>query len=247
MVSFNLKDKSILIIGVYDKLSKIIAGSIIESGADVTLIGSDKVLLAENFVDIEERQILEFDITDCSSIESRLKSDLPGDLKFDGIVFCNTRSDFRPLSFVNHDNLASIMNDNYFSFVEFMCVLFKMKKINTNACVVVLSSIISIRAMKAKMAFCSSKAALDAAVKCLAVEFSNKKIRINSIQKGEVDVDFEKTNIQDVVSIRAENSTKSFLGISSANEISNIVMFLLSDATQTLTGQSIVIDGGYTL
>lgn len=38
-----------------------------------------------------------------------------------------------------------------------------------------------------------------------------------------------------------------FLGISSANEISNIVMFLLSDATQTLTGQSIVIDGGYTL
>ena len=101
--------------------------------------------------------------------------------------------------------------------------------------------------MKAKMAFCSSKAALDAAVKCLAVEFSNKKIRINSIQKGEVDVDFEKTNIQDVVSIRAENSTKSFLGISSANEISNIVMFLLSDATQTLTGQSIVIDGGYTL
>ena len=50
-----------------------------------------------------------------------------------------------------------------------------------------------------------------------------------------------------MVSIRAENSTKSFLGISSANEISNIVMFLLSDATQTLTGQSIVIDGGYTL
>lgn len=247
MISFNLRGKSVLVIGVHDSLSITIAKSIIETGANPTLIGTDKILLGENFLHIEKDQIIGFDITDCHNIEYNLKSSLPVDLKFDGIVFCNTRSDFRPLSFVNPDNLVSILNDNYFSFVEFMRILFKMKRIKVNASIVALSSISSIRAMKAKMAFCSSKAALDSAIRCLAVEFLNKKIRVNSIQKGEVDVDFEKGHIQDVVSIREESMIKSWLGTSSANEISNIVLFLLSDATRTLTGQSIVIDGGYTL
>ena len=40
---------------------------------------------------------------------------------------------------------------------------------------------------------------------------------------------------------------KQFLGISKAGEVANVVAFLLSDATRTITGTSIVIDGGYIL
>jgi short-chain dehydrogenase/reductase SDR len=127
-------------------------------------------------------------------------------------------------------------------------VLKKSRGIANGASIVAMSSISSIRAMKAKMAFCSAKAALDAAVKCLAVELGDKGIRINSVQKGGVDADFDKDHIQDVTAIN-ENATeqKQILGLTRAIEVANTVAFLLSDAATTITGTSIVIDGGYTL
>ena len=40
---------------------------------------------------------------------------------------------------------------------------------------------------------------------------------------------------------------KQILGITKPNEIANMIAFLLSDATSTITGTALVIDGGYTL
>lgn len=168
--------------------------------------------------------------------------------QFDGIVYGVVHSDFKPLQYVKPYLVNSIMHDNYGMFVEVMRVLKKSKGIANGASIVAMSSISSIRAMKAKMVFCSAKAALDAAVRCLAIELGDKSIRINSIQKGGVDVDLEKSHIQDITSIN-ENATekRQILGITRAIEVANIVAFLLSDATTTITGTSIIIDGGYSL
>lgn len=168
--------------------------------------------------------------------------------KFDGFVFGIEHSDFRPLQFVKPELVNSIMHDNFGMFVEVMRVLKKHKLLKDRASVVALSSISSIRAMKAKMAFSAAKAALDAAVRSLAVELSNKRIRVNSVQKGGVDTDMQKEHIQDITAINNNlTEQKQPLGLSRAEEIANVVAFLLSDATSTITGTSIIIDGGYTL
>lgn len=188
--------------------------------------------------------ILNFSTTEL--IEEEVMTLVKKQGKFDGIVFTIVHSDFKPLQFVKPDNVRVIMNDNYGAFIEVMRSLKKAKGLNDGASVVALSSISSVRAMKAKMAFCASKAALDAAIRCLAVELADKGIRINSVQKGAVDVDTEKSHIQDVISIRdSENTTKQPLGVCKAEEIANAVTFLLSDAVKTMTGTSLVIDGGY--
>jgi NAD(P)-dependent dehydrogenase (short-subunit alcohol dehydrogenase family) len=103
--------------------------------------------------------------------------------------------------------------------------------------------------MKAKMAFCASKAALDAAVRCLSVELAPQGIRVNTIQKGSVDVDVQKAHIQDVKAVRGEEATnenQAPLGVVKAEEIAETVVFLLSDAVKTMTGTTVIIDGGYT-
>ena len=168
--------------------------------------------------------------------------------QFDGVVYGIVSSDFRPLKMVSHDNLLQIVNQNYFLFIDVLRDLLKSKGIKNNSSIVVYSSISSIHAMKAKMAFSSAKAALDAAVRCLAVELAPKGIRINSIQKGGVDADFEKSHIQSINVIN-DNATekKQLLGMTAADEIANMTGFLLSDAVKTMTGTSIVIDSGYTL
>lgn len=172
---------------------------------------------------------------------------ITGDVTFDGLFWGCVHSDFRPLKMVSHENMEEIMKDNYFAFIDLLRDLMKRKAIAKNASIVVMSSISSIRAMKAKMVFSAAKAALDASVRSLALELAPKGIRINSIQKGAVDVDFEKGHIQAVSSINGEIASRQVLGITAASEVANLASFLLSDATKTLTGTSIVIDGGYTL
>lgn len=169
------------------------------------------------------------------------------DVAFDGLFWGGVHSDFRPLKMVSHDNMAQIMNDNYFAFIDLLRDIIKQKRIAKNASIVAMSSISSIRAMKAKMVFSAAKAALDASVRSLALELAPKGIRINTIQKGAVDVDFEKGHIQVVNSLNEDMSGRQVLGLTAASEVANLVAFLLSDATQTMTGTSIVIDGGYTL
>ena len=168
--------------------------------------------------------------------------------QFDGVVYGIVNSDFRPLKLVSHDNLVQIVNQNYFLFIDVLKDLLKNKSLKNNSSIVVYSSISSIHAMKAKMAFSSAKAALDAAVRCLAVELAPKGIRINSIQKGGVDADFEKAHIQSI-SVINDNATenKQLLGMTSGEEIANMTGFLLSDSVRTMTGTSIIIDSGYTL
>lgn len=208
------------------------------TGIDRSIINKLKDLKA--IVSIYE----EFDV---SIIEKDIIELIKEKGSFDGIVFAIVHSDFKPLQFVKPNNVCSIMNDNFGVFVEIIRSLKKNRGLKDNASIVALSSISSIRAMKAKMAFCASKAALDASIRCLAVELLEKGIRVNSVQKGFVDEDFEKGHIQDINAINDGSINKSILRITKASEIANLIAFLLSDATQTITGTSIVIDGGYTL
>ncbi|HAP16510.1 MAG TPA: hypothetical protein DCR38_01970 [Butyricimonas virosa] len=222
----DLTGKQVLVVGGVSGIDKAIIQQVSELGARVTC----------------------YDENDMLKIESSFKEIVKNNGAFDGMVFCIVHSDFRPLQFVKPDYVNEILNDNFNMFVEIMRSLNKAKGLKEGASVVAMSSISSIRAMKAKMAFCAAKAALDASIRCLAVELACKGIRVNSVQKGGVDVDFEKDHIQNINTLNEEfTSRKQFLGISKAGEIANVVAFLLSDATRTITGTSIVIDGGYIL
>ena len=210
-----------------------------QTGIDEAIVSQTRLFGAE---------VVEYSQKDITAIETELGKVAKEDGPFDGFVFTLMHSDFRPLQYVRPELVSQILNDNFGLFVEAMRVLRKSRALRIGASIVALSSISSIRAMKAKMAFCSAKAALDASIRCLALELADKRIRVNSIQKGIVDTDFQKGHIQDVTVINNGASEKyAPLGPSSSVEVANLVVFLLSDTTKTITGTSIVLDGGYTL
>lgn len=246
----NLSGKNILIVGVASGLGKAIAVQLAKLGGCLCIVDKDAEQVNQVLSSLEGEGHLSkvFEFTKNDGILTHVKDLTKSFGKLDAYVYTVTHSDFRPLSFVDKDNLSSMMNDNFYSFIEIMRCLVKNKGINEGGSIVVMSSISSIRAMKAKMAFCSAKAATDAAVRCLASELGAKGIRVNSVQKGGVDVDLQKENIQSVRAIN-DNATeqRQILGLVKAEEIGNVVAFLVSDAAKTITGTSIVIDGGYTL
>lgn len=220
------------------------------TGKRILFIGDSSSL--DNSI-INQIRLLGGIVTTCNDIhienaEASITDLLECDSPFNGLVYGVVHSDFKPLQFIKPALVDSIMHDNYGIFIEVMRVLKKKHGLKDGASVVAMSSISSIRAMKAKMAFCSAKAALDAAIRCLAIELGDKGIRLNSVQKGGVDADLDKDHIQNIVSIN-DNATekKQILGLTKAEEVANVVAFLLSDAATTITGTSIIIDGGYTL
>ena len=87
--------------------------------------------------------------------------------------------------------------------------------------------------------YAASKAAIEASVRTAALELADKQIRINCVTPGAVDTPMgnNSANIKEI-------ARNQLLGISKAEDIAKIAIFLLSDASSVITGRAIYADGG---
>jgi NAD(P)-dependent dehydrogenase (short-subunit alcohol dehydrogenase family) len=81
----------------------------------------------------------------------------------------------------------------------------------------------------------------------LSLELAPERIRVNSVAAGIVETALTEELRRKVgqtawQSIEAEHP----MGIGSADDVANAVLFLLSDASRWVTGTTLVVDGGYT-
>lgn len=114
--------------------------------------------------------------------------------------------------------------------------------------VVVLSSINADYATPSLAAYAATKAALNNLVKTAALELAPSKIRVNAIAPASIDTpllreSFERTANPDEA--RARNVSRHPLGrLGNAEEVAELVLFLVSDRAQWITGSVYPIDGG---
>lgn len=93
----------------------------------------------------------------------------------------------------------------------------------------------------------SSKAAVAHLAKSLSVEWAAAGIRVNSIAPGYVLTDLTQQIIDREPALRDDWISRIPQGrMATPEDIAGLVDFLASDASSYLTGQQIVIDGGYT-
>ncbi len=183
------------------------------------------------------------DLTDSKAVAVAV-SEIVGQYgKFDGLVHCAGISSRKPLNVLSKDGFSTIMDVNFYSFVELVKQISKKKHINDGASIVVMSSISSIRGYKAKTEYCVSKAAVDAFVRCMALELADRRIRVNSVMAAEVLTPMA-LKARETNAMVGGADFKSPLGPSEPYEVANAIAFLLSDATKTITGTSLLIDGG---
>lgn len=247
---FSLSGKKILIVGATSGIGQAIVLRALQSGAMVVAVDESTELLEEmkKSTDSAELSIESFSVFNTELIENELQNLYNQFGAFDGFVYCAGIGGVRPLSFTTVAFNQEMMNANYFTFLEFVRCLSKRKKLSNGGSIVAVSSVASIKGLKSKIAYAASKAALDAAVRNLAAELSEKKIRVNSIQKGWVSSDMQKDFIQNNQSISQDDDFKrQLLGVIEPEELANTTVFLLSNAAPSLTGTSLLLDGGYTL
>ena len=161
----------------------------------------------------------------------------------DGLVHCAGISGRKPLNMLRPEGFSKVMGVNFYSFEEMTRLFTKRGNMNYGGSIVVMSSISSIRGYKAKTEYCVSKAAVDAFVRCMALELAPKRLRINSVMAAEVLTPLA-LKARETNAMVGASDFEAPLGPSDPYEVANTIAFLLSDATKTITGTSILIDGG---
>ena len=137
------------------------------------------------------------------------------------------------------------MQVNYYSFVEMTSLLSK-KKYDDSASIVAVSSISVMYPKKCQGLYVSTKAAMNTMVQALALELADKKVRINTVMPASTNTQM----LQDANELLSQDeidkeSGKQILGIAEPEDVANVIMFLLSDASSIVTGRSIYADAGY--
>lgn len=136
---------------------------------------------------------------------------------------------------------------NVFSGIEMTKIITKKKFCdNEGVSIVFIASIMSVLGQPGKVAYSSSKSALIAMSKSMALELAPRGIRVNCISPAMV-----KTPLSEKMFLELPESTKVNiermhpLGIGEPDDIANAVVYLLSNASNWVTGTNLIIDGGY--
>ena len=94
--------------------------------------------------------------------------------------------------------------------------------------------------------YTSTKTALTGLTRTLAVELASHNILVNTVSPGFTETELTKTSLSEEA--RSEIASKIPMGrFAQPEEMAKTVLFLASEENTYLTGQNIVIDGGFTI
>ena len=99
---------------------------------------------------------------------------------------------------------------------------------------------------KPQDAYGSSKAAMIRLSKSLAIQFASSNIRSNCILPGAVDTSMQKRWKKNMSAKKKLEKIIPLNRVGKPTDISNAIMFLLSDQSNYITGTEVIIDGGFT-
>lgn len=244
--AFRLDGKTILITGASSGIGRAVAMHCAEAGATIIGIGRNEKALDDVLSRLSpgSHQKIIQDLT----AEGALQTLIAQTGAVDGLVHCAGIVEPYPLSFLSRKKIDQTFSINYYVPVELTSLLLKNKKVNKNASIVFMSSIAAHHPFIGGATYASSKAALEAFARTVALEYGAKGIRANCLAPAMV-----KTKIFDDMAKNVEKQTvdahisKYPLGVGEPADVANACVFLLSGASRWITGITIRLDGGLLL
>lgn len=241
---FSLEGKTILVTGASSGIGKATAVECSKYGATVLLLGRNIPRLEESLSECigNGHKIIQFDLSDLDGIP-RLLEQLP---ELDGVVHSAGVNTKYLVKNINREKIDELLYTNYYAPALLTQQLLKNKKFCKNASMVFISSISASYASVSNALYASSKAALNAFVRCLAMEIAPRGMRANVIQPGIIETPILKAYAMTDEIQEFKNSCP--LGHpGDPLDIALGCVYLLSEASKFATGTVLTIDGGLTL
>lgn len=245
MEIIDLSNKTIIVTGAASGIGRETAIVASKVGAEVVMLdlSEEGLRVTMSLLEGGGHSAHAIDLCDTGSIAPLIKTIAEQHGMIDGVVHCAGISSRKPLNVLSKNGFSKVMDINFYSFVELVRQTTKKKYFSDGGSIVVMSSISSIKGYKAKTEYCVSKAAVDSFVRCMAAELADRKIRVNSVMAAEVLTPLALKARETNAAVGASDFSAP-LGPSDPYEVANTICFLLSNATKTITGTSLLIDGG---
>lgn len=148
------------------------------------------------------------------------------------------------LAMLSDDKIESMLDVNLRATILLTKYAAREMILRGGGCILNISSIVSLRGYSGLSVYSATKGALDAFTRSMARELGKRQIRVNSICPG-----FMHTEMSNSLTEKQRDSIirRTPLGrFADLDDICNLAEFLCSDMAKSITGQSIVVDGGLT-
>ena len=252
MIGYNpfcLKGKTVLVTGASSGIGKQTAIECSKIGASVIITARNEARLTETLANMDategqQHKMILADLTVVSEVDN-LVNEVS---ELDGLILCSGRGLTIPFQFSTRDKFDEIFETNFFSPIELMRLLYKKKKLNKSASIVILASLGGTAVYSGgNCIYGASKAALNSVMKFCAKEFAPRKIRVNSICPGMVDTPLIHRGTVSEEQLQEDMLRYPLKRYGKPEDIAYAVVYLLSDAASWMTGQSMVLDGGMSI
>ena len=242
----DLTGKKIFLTGASSGIGRETAIYLSKLGAKVIIVARRENALRET-IDMMEgagHTYRVIDLSDINSIECRMRDIFDTQGAFDGFVHCAGIGDNRPLQQLKYENAHKIMLVSYYAFLELVRVMTKRGRYNQGFSIIGVSSIATKTCRPSQTAYAAAKSAMDAMMRCLALELSPKGIRINNVSPAMIATEMYETFKRKYNYDGAYMQREGRMGVGKPIDVANAIAFLLSDASKFITRSCIEISGG---
>ena len=252
-----LKDKQILIIGIRNKWSIAygIAKSAYENGAKLifTYMGEEnKEKIEELTEEFEGRKCYVLNgASEDEIVEETFKKIKNENGKLDGIVHAvahaNTEDLHNDFIYTSKEGYSHAVDVSSYSFVLVARKAKELEMLNENAHLVTLTYHGSTKVLDGYNVMGVAKAALETSVRYLAQNLGKEGHRVNAISAGPIKT-LSAKGIKDFSKIITIVEEKAPLHQNvTTTQVGNVATFLLSNMSNSITGQVIYADNGYNI
>lgn len=239
---FSLKDKTVLVTGASSGIGQGIALLCSKMGATVVINGRNETRLQDTLSQMEGKDniIAQGDLSDFASL-SELVSKMP---KLDGVVHCAGIGSRVLCKMMQESDLDQTMSVNFKAPVMLQTELLKQKKINKNGSIVFIASMAQDSPSIGNALYAASKSAIISYAQCLQLELAPRLIRVNCISPAMVWTDLIFKGGITEEQLQEDEKKYPLKRYGHPEDIANLAVYLLSDASSWMGGSNIKITGG---
>lgn len=241
---FDFTNENYVVTGSSSGIGRQVTLELANAGATILAIGRNQERLAAVKAECPEKIITHsLDVCDSKMLQSAIAEFVKEYGKLSGGVHCAGIFDFTPLRLYSISVAEQIMKTNVFAGIELLRLITKKKYGKDSTSTVMLSSVSAYHSPKGALWYSASKSALDSAVRTCAKEISDTNHRCNSVVIGRVDSLM--TNQTEEYDALDTLKNRFLLGIGNITDVTGMVLFLLSERADWITGSNIAVDGGF--
>jgi NAD(P)-dependent dehydrogenase (short-subunit alcohol dehydrogenase family) len=249
---FDLTGRTAFVTGASRGIGRAIAVALAQAGADLALVARTAEGLADTADDVtaagRKALVVPADVTDQGSVADAVAAAIDQfghvDVVINNAGGSNFMVPFRDLRLSGWDKLMKL---NLSSAVYVCQALAPHLLDRGSGSVINVASVAGVASAPLISPYGAAKAGLISLTKTLAVEWAPNGVRVNALCPGWTATDLNRNLWDDPVTGPATVATVPMKRWATAQEMAGPAVFLASDASSYMTGQTLVVDGGQTV